>query len=158
MADNSRIFAAIEVQTDPAKLRALMANARRKSVVDVYAAAFRRLTDIAPEEEPGTVEYDFWKGIAAVEQTLLEERGKAVRATRTRQMVRKHGVIGTLGKLVTAKADDDGFDQIMARDLPELTGEAVVIKHSSAFEPEIIAAARARLARAGVDPGALPQG
>ena len=42
MADNSRIFASIEAQADPDKLRALMVNARRKSVTEVYDAAFRR--------------------------------------------------------------------------------------------------------------------
>lgn len=155
MSGNSKIFTAIEAQTDPEKLRALMVNARRKSAAEVYDAAFRRLIFIGSEGEPGTVEHDFWTAIAAVEQALLEERGKAVRATRTRQMVRKHGVVGTLGKLVAAKADDDGFDQMIARDMPELTGEAVVIKHSEAFTPDIIAAACARLTGAGVDPAAF---
>jgi hypothetical protein len=156
MADNSRIFASIEAQADPDKLRALMVNARAKSVTDVYDAAFRRLADIASEEDPGTVDHDFWAHVAAREQTLREERGKAVRLTGARQMARKHGVTGALGKLVSVKDDGDGFDQMIARNMPELTGEAVVLKHSAEFAPEIVAIARARLVGAGVDPGALP--
>lgn len=154
MADNSRIFAAIEAQADPDKLRALMANAKRKSVADVYDAAFRRLAEIASEDEPGALDHDFWGHVAAMEQVALEHHGKAVRMTGTRQVVRKNGVAVALGKLVSGKDAADGFKQLADRNMPELTAEAIVLRHSADFAPEVVTVARARLVRAGLDPAA----
>ena len=42
------------------------------------------------------------------------------------------------------------------RGLPELTGEAVILRHTDLFDPEVIAAARTRLVAAGVDVELLP--
>jgi hypothetical protein len=43
----------------------------------------------------------------------------------------------------------------MERNMPELTGEAIVLRHASQFDPEIVAAARDRLEKAGVEVAAL---
>lgn len=59
MADHSNVLAIIETASDPEKLRQLMANTRRMSAKDVANAAFRRLVEIMPEADPGTVAHDF---------------------------------------------------------------------------------------------------
>ena len=41
--------------------------------------AFRRLIAILPQEQPGTIEHDFWQTIHAFEHALTEERGKTTR-------------------------------------------------------------------------------
>lgn len=155
MADNSRILASIAAQADADKLRGLMVNARRMSVDEVYDAAFRRLAEIASEDEPGTLDHDFWGHVAAMEQNLLERNGKATRLTGTRQVVRKQGVAVALGKMVSAKEAGDGFTQMIDRNMPELSAEAIVLRHRAAFAPEVVTVARARLVRAGLDPAAF---
>jgi len=141
---------------DPGKLRSWHVNARKAGRQDVADAAFRRLITILPEEKPGTVEHDFWQTVHAFEHILKEERGKTVRLSRTRQMVARVGVVAALESWAKRTADTDGFTMLMERGMPELTGEAIVLRHAERFEPDVVTAARDRLEKAGVDVGSLP--
>lgn len=156
MADYSKVIAIIETANNPDKLRQLMANARRMKVKEVEDAAFRRLVEIMPEEQPGTVEHDFWRSIHSLEQVLTDERGKTIRLARTRQKLARVGVMQTLRDFALSKAPTQGFEMLIDRGMPELTGEAVVLRHRKLFEPEVVAAARFRLEAAGVDVERLP--
>jgi hypothetical protein len=159
MADHKKVLAAIAVATDPEKLRTLRENAQRLGVAEVEDAAFRRLVEILPQEAPGSIEHDFWKTIHAFEEILRDERGKTVRLSRTRQKIDRVGVMRTLIDFAVSKTPTDGFNMLIERGLPELTGEALVLKHASHFEPVVLEAARSRLEGAGVDTARLwPQG
>lgn len=155
MADNKKVLASIAVATDPAKLRTLRENAQRLGVPEVEEAAFRRLVEILPEDAPGSIEHDFWKTIHAFEEILRDERGKTVRLSRTRQKIDRVGVMLTLIDFAVSKTPTDGFNMLIERGLPELTGEALVLKHTSHFEPAVLEAARSRLEGAGVDTSRL---
>ncbi len=156
MTDNSKAIAIIDSSSDPKQLRRFIENARRMNAPDVRVAAFRRLVEILPEEEPGSVEHDFWRSIHALEQVLLEERGKTVRLSRTRQKIARVGVMQTLRDFAVKKSPSQGFEMLLERGMPELTGEAVILRHTDLFDPEVIAAARTRLVAAGVDVELLP--
>ncbi|WP_423209305.1 hypothetical protein E2976_15050 [Paracoccus yeei] len=158
MPDHEKVLASIAIATDVAKLRKLRENAQRLGAAEVEQAAFRRLLEILPEERPGSIEHDFWMTIHAFEEILRDERGKTVRLSRTRQKISRVGVKQTLIDFATSKAPTDGFNMLIERGLPELTGEALVLKHSECFEPEVQAAARLRLENAGVDVAKLPSG
>ena len=54
------------------------------------------------------------------------------------------------------KSPSQGFEMLLERGMPELTGEAVILRHTDLFDPEVIAAARTRLVAAGVDVELLP--
>jgi len=151
MSDHEKVIAIIQDSTDPDQLRRFMENAKRLKADTVYDVAFNRLIDILPEADPGTVEHDFWRTIHSFEQMLLEERGKTVRLSRTRQKITKVGVMKTLNDLALGKKPSEGFEMLMERGLPELTAEAVVLRHTDAFEEKVTAAARERLEGAGVD-------
>ena len=151
MADHKKVLASIAVATDPAKLRTLRENARRLGVSEVEEAAFKRLIEVLPGEAPGSIEHDFWKTIHAFEELLRDERGKTVRLSRTRQKIDRVGVMQTLVDFATSKKPTEGFNMLIERGLPELTGEALVLKHSSHFDPAVVAAAKSRLQDAGVD-------
>jgi hypothetical protein len=45
---------------------------------------------------------------------------------------------------------------LLERNMPELTGEAIVLRHARRFDTEVVAAARQRLEMAGVDMAMLP--
>lgn len=151
MADHKKVLASIAAATDPTKLRTLRENAQRLGVPEVDDAAFRRLVEILPEEAPGSIEHDFWKTIHAFEEILRDERGKTVRLSRTRQKIDRVGVMRTLIDFALSKTPTDGFNMLIERGLPELTGEALVLKHSGHFEPAVLEAAKSRLEVAGVD-------
>lgn len=151
MPDHKRVLAAIAIATDPAKLRTLRENAQRLGVPEVEAAAFKRLVEVLPEEATGSIEHDFWKTIHAFEEILRDERGKTVRLSRTRQKIDRVGVMQTLIDFAISKTPTDGFNMLIERGLPELTGEALVLKHDTHFEPAVLDAAKSRLEAAGID-------
>jgi hypothetical protein len=151
MSDHTKILASIAASTDADQLRRFRENAQKKGVTVVADAAFRRLIEILPEQAPGSIEHDFWMTIHAFEEVLRDERGKTVRLSRTRQKIGRVGVKQTLIDFATSKAPTDGFNMLIERGLPELTGEALVLKHSGAFDLGVQNAAKQRLEDAGVD-------
>jgi hypothetical protein len=151
MSDHTKILASIAGSTDAEQLRRFRENAQRMGVTVVADAAFRRLIEILPEQAPGSIEHDFWLTIYAFEEVLRDERGKTVRLSRTRQKIARVGVKQTLIDFATSKAPTDGFKMLIERGLPELTGEALVLKHSESFDTEVQTAAKERLENAGVD-------
>lgn len=155
MSDHTKVLASIAAATDPAKLRNIRENAQTLGVPEVEEAAFKRLIEILPEEAPGSIEHDFWKTIFAFEELLRDERGKTVRLSRTRQKIDRVGVMQTLVDFALSKKPTEGFNMLIERGLPDLTGEALVLKHSKYFEPGVVAAAESRLQGAGVDTSEL---
>jgi hypothetical protein len=151
MSDHTKILALIRASTDADQLRRFRENAQKKGVTVVADAAFRRLIEILPEQAPGSIEHDFWMTIHAFEEVLRDERGKTVRLSRTRQKIGRVGVKQTLIDFATSKAPTDGFNMLIERGLPELTGEALVLKHGEACDLGVQNAAKQRLEDAGVD-------
>jgi hypothetical protein len=156
MTDYSKILALIAACDDAGKLRTWIANARKENQKEIEDAAFRRLIQILPKEAPGTVEHDFWRTIHAFEHMLSEERGKTTRLGRTRQKVARVGAIETLRDWAMASKSTDGFDMLIERNMPELTGEAIVLRHGKRFDTAVVSAATKRLEDAGVDVSRLP--
>lgn len=139
----------IRNSSDPGKLKTLIANARKLGSDGVRHAAQLRLYAILPSAKPGTVEHDVWQSIYALEGALAEERGKTVLLARTRQKIGRDGEIKTVADLVTGKATE-GFTMLIDRGMPELSFEAVALRHPEQFEPAVLEAARRRLADAGI--------
>lgn len=147
----AKVLEVIRTSRDPDQLRRLMEAARRNSAETVREAAFRRLLHILPGETPGTIEHDFWQTIHAFEEVLRQERGKTVRLSRTRQKVKRVGVMQTLTDFAMNRAPTDGFRMLIDRAMPELTGEAIVLRHQRHFPEDVIKAAEERLRSAGVN-------
>lgn len=162
MADVSKqevkALSMIKTLDDPDRLRAMMANARRLGSEFVERAAFQRLCYVQPAAQPGTVEHDVWRSIHALEQMLLEERGKTVRLSRTRQKITKDGEIKTASDLSMKTEAAEGFSMLMERGHPELTFESVVLRHPAAFKQPALNAAADRLSSAGIDPKSISHG
>jgi hypothetical protein len=151
------IISKINECDDPDLLRGWIKNAKRLDTPTVEEAAFRKLISIVPEERPGTVEHDFWTTVHAFEYVLSEENSKTTRLSRTRQKVKRDGVVDTLASWAVSTKPKDGFNMLMDRDMPEHTGEAIVLRHPDAFEKDVLLAARTRLEDAGVDIEAILQ-
>ena len=146
---------AVATMTDPARLRAMIANARRLGSGPVERAAFLRLCEVMPEATPGTVEHDTWATVHAFEELLRDERGKTVRLSRTRQKITRDGEAKTVSDLTMSSEPAAGFTDLIERGHPGLTFEAIVLRHPKTFDGDVQAAARARFADHGIDPDAL---
>lgn len=156
MTNEQRMLNLIAECNAPEKLQNWIDNARRGGQSTIANAAFRRLIAILAQKEPGTVEYDFWQTIHAFEHILKEERGKTTRLSRTRQKVARVGEIETLRGWAVSTKSTDGFTMLIERSMPELTGEAIVLRHADKFDTAVVEAARVRLEEAGVNVAALP--
>jgi hypothetical protein len=53
------------------------------------------------------------------------------------------GVMQALCDFATSQAPTDGFRMLIERNMPELTGEALVLKHKGSFDPDVVAAVKA---------------
>ena len=144
-----RILQQIERCSDPKLLRQWASNAAKQGATEIELAARRRLYAVMPSAQPGTLEFDVWQSIYALEDALTSERGKTTRLSRTRQKIGRDGEQRTVADLVMGKPSE-GFRMLIDRGLPELTFEALAIKHEKVFGSLIAATARERLAEAGV--------
>ena len=149
--DESRMLDFVASCDDPEKLRTIEENARKRGADALADAAFRRRVSVRPSERPGTVEHDFWRSVYALEAVLTGERGKTTRLSYTRRKVGDVGVHRTLADWALALKKTSGFDMLLERDMPELLGEAVVLRHPDEFESNVLDAARKRLEASGVD-------
>jgi hypothetical protein len=132
---------------DKGKLRNWMSNAKRHNRDDIYQAAFRQLCRIEGRNIDDPLESEFAVVMRALEEALSEESGTTKRLSRTRQKLNRVGVRQTLADLAMKSTPSTGFLKLvefgMAR---ELSAEALVLKYSNEFEPEVVDAAKKRLA------------
>jgi hypothetical protein len=148
-----RALELIANSNDPKKLRKMADNAKNADNGIVREAALRKLYEVSPSAQAGTLEHAVWQSIYALEDALTEERGRTTRLARTRQKIAREGELKTVADLVT-KAPSEGYRMLIERGWPELTFEFVAIRHSDRFEPHILEAATGRLNESGVQ---LPQ-
>ena len=149
--DESKMLAFVASCNDPEELRRVEGNAREYGAETLADAAFHKLVLVLPSERPGTVEHDFWRSVYTLEIVLTKERKKTTRLSRTRQKVDRVGVHRVLVDWALARKKTDGFDMLLERNMPELLGEAVVLRHPDEFKADVVAAARNRLEASGVD-------
>lgn len=154
-ARNAKALARVETMDDPGGLRNLMANAERMGVEPVRDAAFRRLAQVQSDAPEGSVEDAIWQMIHAVEEIKREAAGKTIRLSYLRRDIQKLGEVPAIAKLVAKSGPSERFDELMGRGLPDMTAEAVVLRHADAFDDPVRDAARTRLAGAGLDPETL---
>ncbi|MBO9518476.1 MAG: hypothetical protein J7493_10440 [Porphyrobacter sp.] len=129
---------------EPAKLKQIAQNARNAGADDVERAALLKLYSVMPAAKLGTLEHDVWQSVYALEGALKQERGKTTLLARTRQKLQRDGELKTVSDLVLGK-ESAGFQMLIDRNMPELTFEAVALRHALRFDGPILNAARARL-------------
>jgi hypothetical protein len=146
-AEETKALARIESTAGADALRQIAINARGKSEI-VEKAALRRLAAISATHVPGTVEHDCWVMVHAVEELRRLNGRKVSRMNRMRPKIEREGEIAALE--YCALNQTEGFSEVMDYGMPELTAEAIVLRHRVQFSQAAIAAARTRLGLAGV--------
>lgn len=139
---------------DPRKLEIMQRNALAEGNEEVAHAAKLKLFSVKPSAENGTLEHDVWQSIYALEHELKIERGKTVLLSRTRQKIARDGEVQTIADLVR-KPPSEGFQMLVERNMPQLSFEAVALRHPYKFDDDILSAADRRLREYGYDPALL---
>lgn len=144
----ARALARIAEETNADTLLAYAGNAQGKSPV-VERAALRRLAQVSAKYDVGTVENACWAMVHTVEATRRLKGRKVARMNRMRPKIEKDGEISALE--YCALNETEGFAEVMAYGMPELTAEAIVLRYASQFSAAARTAARRRLTEVGVD-------
>jgi hypothetical protein len=92
-----------------------------------------------------TVEREALQAVYAYEEVLCKMRGKKVRASRTWQMIDRHGLIGAVERAVNRAAVTSGYRALVEMNMPDFAFEAVVLRHPSHFSPDAIRRSEERL-------------
>lgn len=140
----------IGVITDAAALRRMIINSRGKSEL-VEKAAFRRLVAVSAKHQAGSLEHDCWSMIHTIEELRRASGRKVSRMNRLRPKIAREGELAAIA--YCALNETDGFAEVIAYGMPELTAEAIVLRHRERFDQATISAASARLEAAGVQLG-----
>ncbi len=130
--------------SDPIKLRQIAVNAAKLNNMELQRSAKLRLYAVLPAEMPGTLEYDVWQSIHALEDALSDERGKTIRLSRTRQKITRDGERKTVADLVVGK-ESEGYRLLVERSMTDLTFESVALRHPDLFSPAELEASKKRL-------------
>jgi hypothetical protein len=91
------------------------------------------------------LEIEIDKAIHAYEEFLTAKNGRRTAASRTRQMLKRHGYIETMERLMRSTGRQAGFIAVMEKGLQELTFEAVIVRHPKSFTQEAVKRAKQRL-------------
>lgn len=67
--------------------------------------------------------------------------------SRTKQMLRRHGVIGTLNRIAQYPDATKNFDRLRAAGKEQFTAEAIVLDYPDLFDAAAVTVARKRLGR-----------
>ncbi len=146
MTDYSKQLAFIETCEIPRKLRQLLAQAKNSGTLVLEEAAFARLVALEPQELPGSLEYDFLRCTEAFERVI------GTRLSPIRQKVAREGTEQVLLNIVQSTDISPDTRARLDQGMPEITNEALVLRHPNRFGATTREAARARLIEAGVNP------
>jgi len=91
------------------------------------------------------VETELFKALYAYEEVLFEKNKKHTRASRTWQMIKRHGIIGAAERAVNRKIEPAGYKVLVEMGMHDLTFKAVIIRYPNVFNEEVVSRAKERL-------------
>ena len=118
-----------------------------KRLPELASAARRRAVELraAAHGVSKAAEREALEAVYAYERVLSETRGKKVRASRTWQMIERHGIIGAVERAVNRNEDASGYLALVEMDMQDLAFEAVVMRYQDVFSREAVARSAERL-------------
>jgi len=85
------------------------------------------------------------EAVYAYERVLSAKRGKKTRASRTWQMIDRHGILPAVERAVNRSQETIGYTALIEMGMQDFAFEAVVCRHPDAFSPEAIKRSQDRL-------------
>jgi hypothetical protein len=143
----------IEKLKTPDECQAFIRNARSRGREDLAKEALRRLIELSAKAygAHGSIEHECLEAIYAYEEVLSARSGKRVYAARTWQMIKRHGILGAVERVVSRPDDATGYTALIEMGLERFAFEAVVLRHPEAFSVQTVERAQSRLANLNKD-------
>ena len=91
------------------------------------------------------VEIELLKALYAYEEVLSMKNRRKTRASRTWQMVERHGLIHAAERAVDRKIEPTGYTLLAEMDMHDLTFEAIIVRYPDAFNQDVVYRAKERL-------------
>jgi hypothetical protein len=85
------------------------------------------------------------QAIYAYEEVLTKKNGKRTRASRTWQMIRRHGIIEAVERAVNRSAETQGYTSLVEMGLEEFAFEAVILRYPEVFSEAAVLKSKERL-------------
>lgn len=123
------------------------ANARERGAPDLADQARKRAVQIRADAHGASsdVERECLLAVYAYEEVLSSQKGKRQPATRTWQMIKRHGIMQAVERVVTKREVSSGFTALAGMGLMEFAFEAVILRHPESFSTEACAMSKQRL-------------
>ena len=123
-------------------------NATERGRPDLAKEARQRAVQIRAEEHgaQSAAEKEALQAVYAYEDLLTNKNGRTTRASRTWQMIKRHGIIEAVERAVKRDAVTQGYTMLVEMGLEEHAFEAVILRHPEVFSQEAVAISRKRLA------------
>jgi hypothetical protein len=116
--------------------RADLADEARKRSVELRAQSYGAKTD---------AEKECLQAIYAYEEVLRVKNGRRTTASRTWQMVKRHGILGAVERAVNREAETVGYTALVEMGLQEYAFEAVILRYPELFSDEAIRRSKERV-------------
>ena len=109
--------------------------------------ARRRAVELraALHDATSATEREALQAVYAYERVLCEKHGKNVRASRTWQMIERHGIITAVERAVNRTDVTAGYKALVEMGMQDFAFEAVVCRHPTVFSPEALKRSQERL-------------
>lgn len=124
-------------------------NAIRLGRPDLALEAERRAIELKSEVHNAktSAEKEALQAIYAYEYLLTLKNGKKSRATRTWQMLKRHGIIESVNRVVARRGDSMGYKTLKEKGMGDLAFEMVVLRYPDVFSEEAIHRSKERISQ-----------
>lgn len=113
-----------------------LAREARRRAVELRAAAHGAKSE---------AEREALEAVYAYEKVLSMTRGRNVRASRTWQMITRHGIIMAVERAVNRSRETTGYKALIDMGMQDFAFEAVICRHPNVFSPEALKRSKERL-------------
>ena len=122
-------------------------NAMEKGKPDLANEARQRAVQLQAQEHGAmsAAETEALQAVYAYEVLLTKKNGRNTRASRTWQMIKRHGIIEAVERAVKRDVVTQGYTMLVEVGLEEHAFEAVILRHPEVFSEEAARISRARL-------------
>lgn len=122
-------------------------NVEERGKPELALQARRRALELRAEQRGAKtkIEHEALQAIYAYEEVLTRKNGRRTSASRTWQMIKRHGILPTMERLVNRNTDASGYTALVEMGMKDLAFEAIVRRYPEAFTPEAVQRAKHRL-------------